>query len=493
MKTLHAKFFVLVVVLVCGNGALALFLQERMFRIFQMTITQALNATLAQTVATEHFANKMPDADSVAVLKTEFSKLTTVNPLIEIYLLDKYGQIKAFTAPADEVRRQKIDLKPLNDFIANHFAFPIFGDDPKDPRQRKIFSAALIDPKMPDRGYLYVILGGAEYDAVARRVEGVLLFRSVLIVIGLGLVVAMAVGYFVLGTQTRKLRRLGAAIDAFRNSQFKEPIPVPVANSSGGDELDQLSSAYNDMIVHIRRQMEWIAETDVTRRELVAYVLHDLRTPLASLRGYLETLLIKQKSLSAEDRHTFLGIAYEQGDYMNRLIDELFELVNLEEIDTRMELEPLQLGELAQDVLRKFRLKTQQRRIVLESRIASEVPLVYGDVALLERLLDNLLENAIRHTPGGKITVTVAAGNHHAKLEVADTGSGISAEDIPHIFERFYRVDKRRKPASGGDGLGLAIAKRIVELHAGRISVHSEVGVGTSFSVELPLANKNQS
>jgi len=268
---------------------------------------------------------------------------------------------------------------------------------------------------------------------------------------------------------------------------------VPVANSTGGDELDQLSLAYNAMVVHIRLQMEQIAETDATRRELVAYVSHDLRAPLATLRGYLETLLMKEKSLSTEDRHTYLGIAYKQSDHMNRLIEELFELVKLEEVDTRIELEPLQLGELAQDVIQKFKLRTQQRGIMLEGRFASEVPLVRGDVALIERLLDNLLENAIRHTANGMIAVTVAAGADHARLEVADTGSGISAQDIPHIFERFYRVDKSRNPASGGAGLGLAIAKRIVELHAGCISVHSEVGVGTCFSVELPLATEAQS
>ena len=490
MKTFHAKLFLLVAILVCANGALALFLQGRMFRIFEMTMTQALSATLAQTVAADHFSSTTPEFDSIAAVKAEFGKLMAVNPLIEIYLLDSEGRIKAFTAPSDEVRRQKVDLRPLKDFIASRFVFPIVGDDPKDPGQRKIFSVALIDPKIPERGYLYIILGGAEYDAVARRVEGVMLFRGALIVIGLGLVVALAVAFFVLGTQTRKLRRLAAAIDAFRNSHFKEPVPVLATRSTGGDELDRLSRAYNDMIVHIRGQMAQIADTDARRRELVAYVSHDLRTPLASIRGYLETLLMKEKSLSAEDRHGYLGIAYKQSDYMNRLIEELFELVKLEEVDTRIELEPLQLGELAQDVIQKFQLRTQQRGIVLEGRFAFEVPLVSGDVALIERLLDNLLENAIRHTADGMITVTVAAGTGHAKLEVADTGSGISAEDIPHIFERFYRVDQSRNPASGGAGLGLAIAKRIVELHGGRIFVHSEVGVGTCFSVELPVRDR---
>jgi len=489
MKTLHAKFFLLVAVLVCANGGLALFLQERMFRVFEMTMTQALNATLAQTVAAELSSTSL-EPEMVAGVKSEFSKLMAVNPVIEIYLLDKEGRIKTFTAPPEEVRRETVDLKPLKNFIANHFVFPIVGDDPKDPSQRKIFSAALIDPQKPERGFLYVILGGAEYDVVARRVEGVRLFRGVLIVIGLGLVVALVVAFFVLGTQTGKLRRLAGAIDAFRNSQFKTPLAVAVADSAGGDELDYLSRAYNDMIIHIQRQMEQIAETDATRRQLISYVSHDLRTPLASLRGYLETLLMKQKLLSADDHRMYLEIAYKQSDYMNSLIEELFELVTLEDADPQIALEPLQLGELSQDVIQKFKLKTQQRGITLEGRFAPNVPLVYGDVALIERLLDNLIENAIRHTENGMITVTVTAGLDHARLEVADTGSGISDEDIPHIFERFYRGDKSRDPKSRGAGLGLAIAKRIVELHAGRISVHSEVGVGTCFSVELPLATE---
>lgn len=493
MRTLHAKFFLLVAVLVCTNGALALFLQARTYRLFELTLTQALNATLAQTLAAEHFATLSLEPELVAGVEAEFSKLMAVNPLIEIYLLDKEGQIKAFTAPANEVLRQRVDLKPLNEFIGNRFVFPIFGDDPKHPKQQKIFSAALINPQRPELGFIYVILGGAEYDAVARRAQGGLLLRSMLTVIALGLVVALAVAFFVLGTQTRKLRRLADAIDAFRNSQFREPCAVPVINSPGGDELDRLSRAYNEMAVHIRTQIEQVAKTDAARRELIAHVSHDLRTPLASLRGYLETLLMKEKTLSAEDRRTYLEIASKQSEYMNELIEELFELVKLEEVDTRISPEPLQLGELVQDVIQKFKLMAQQKDIMLEGRFTPEARLVHGEVALIERLLDNLLENAIRHTtPNGLITVTVSMDADHARLEVADTGSGISAKDIPHIFERFYRVDKSRNPASGGAGLGLAIAKRIVELHAGHISVHSEVGVGTCFSVELPLTTGPQ-
>jgi two-component system OmpR family sensor kinase len=491
MRTLHTKFFLLVVVLVCANGALALFLQARTYRLFELTMTQALNATLAQTLATEHFTTASLEPQMVEGVKTEFSKLMAVNPIIEIYLLDKDGRIKAFTAPPNEVLRQQVSLNPINDFIGDRFVFPIFGDDPKDPSGQKIFSAALLNSQRPELGFLYVILGGAEYDAVARKVAGGLLYRSVLIVIALGLVVALAVAFFVLRTQTGKLRHLASAIDAFRASQFREPSPVPVINSPRGDELDGLSRAYNEMTIHIQKQMQKIAETDATRRELVSHVSHDLRTPLASLRGYLETLLMKDKTLSAEERRMYLEIAFKQSDHMNRLIEELFELVKLEEVDTRIAPEPFQLGELVQDVIQKFKLISQQRDIVLEGRFAPEARLAHGNVALIERLLDNLLENAISHTPpNGLVTVTVTIDADRARLEVADTGTGISGEDIPHIFERFYRADKSRSPASGGAGLGLAIAKRIVELHDGHIRVHSEVGVGTCFSIELPLEHR---
>jgi len=242
------------------------------------------------------------------------------------------------------------------------------------------------------------------------------------------------------------------------------------------------------MIAHYQMQMAHIVEIDETRRELIAQVSHDLRTPLASLRGYLETLSMKDRMLSPDDRRTYLKIALKQSDHLARLIGDLFELVKLEEIDTQIAAEPLHLCELVQDVIQKFNLMAQQRDILLVGSFNPETRLVIGDVALVERLLDNLLENSIRHTaPRGMITVTVTNEPDHARLEVADTGAGIPAEDVPFIFERRYRVDKNPRPAFGGVGLGLAIAKRIVELHHGQISVCSEVGIGTCFSIKLPL------
>jgi two-component system, OmpR family, sensor kinase len=466
---------------------LALYLQARTYRHYDLMLTQALNQSLASNLAVERFAKLALGPDFIAEVKAEFSKLMAVNPNIEIYLLDAAGRIEAFTADRKDVVRRRIDVAPLEAFIGDQFVFPLLGDDPKDLHEQKIFSAAYCDPAHPERGFLYIILGGSEYDSVAQRVQSGMLLRNVVTTIALGLVVALAAAFFVLTTQTRKLRRLANAIDIFRESNFQNPLRVPVNDGPAGDELDRLSRAYNDMIAHIRAQMEQIASTNATRRELIASLSHDLRTPLASLRGYLETLMLKQTTFSPQDRRTYLEIALRQSDYMSHLIEELFELAKLEEIGIDISPEPLQLSELVQDVILKFRLLAEKSDVRLEGRIMPNTPLVYGDIALVERMLGNLLDNAIRHTSrNGTITVGVAVDSERARLEVTDTGGGIADHDLPHIFERFYRADKSRDPASGGGGLGLAIVKRIVDLHGGQIKVSSAMGIGTRFEIVFP-------
>ena len=197
--------------------------------------------------------------------------------------------------------------------------------------------------------------------------------------------------------------------------------------------------------------------------------------------------MLKEKTLSPEDRRMYLEIAFRQGDYMSHLIEELFELAKLEEVGTDISPEPMQLSELVQDVILKFKLLAEKSEIRLQGQIMPDTPLVYGDIALIERMLGNLLDNAIRHTGrNGMITVSVSVDADSARLAVADSGSGIPDRDLPHIFERFYRADKSRDPSSGGAGLGLAIVKRIVDLHDGQISVKSTIGLGTSFQVVFP-------
>jgi two-component system, OmpR family, sensor kinase len=328
--------------------------------------------------------------------------------------------------------------------------------------------------------------GGPQYQLVARGLQTKLLFRGSVTVISVGIAVALVAGLFVLLTMTRRLRLLANAIDSFSNSGFLSLASVQVGARGAGDELDRLGHAYNAMVIHIHGQMEKIAQSNALRRDLIAGVSHDLRTPLASLRGYLETLQLKDESLSRQDRRRYLQIVASQSERLHRLVEELFELAKLEDLEVRIALEPFPLCELVQDIIQKFTLVAQEKGLALHAILKPDVPFVVGDISLIERLLDNLLENAIRHTPaGGRIDVSVTAAESTIGLEISDTGTGIAYDALPHIFERFY-TDRTRSPSSGGAGLGLAIAKRIVELHGGHIAAHSELGHGTTFTIELP-------
>jgi two-component system, OmpR family, sensor kinase len=489
MKSLHGKFFLLIGALVLVMGATAFLLQLRSIREYSLAMTQALNETLAQHIAEAYLGNlHLPLAspsEAASAVRAELAPLMVVNPGIELYVLDGAGKILAYTAPNEEIRRQVVTLTPIRAFLEHRFMFPLLGDNPRSLEERAIFSATRIKSTTDDNGYLYVILGGPQYDAAAHRLQNHLLFRGALTIVCIGIAVALAGGFFVLITMTRRLRLLVHAMDTFRKSQFRSLASVQVGAPNEDDELDRLGHAYNSMVTHIHAQMEKIAQSDALRRDLIAGVSHDLRTPLASLRGYLETLHIKEDTLTPQQRRQYLQIVSSQSERLHRLVEELFELAKLQDLEVRINLEPFSLSELVQDIVQKFSLIAKEKGLELRAKFMPNAPLMLGDISLIERLLDNLLENAIRHTSSGEIVVSITASEEFITLEVSDTGSGIAPEVLPHIFERFY-VDKTRGPSAGGSGLGLAIAKRIVELHGGHIVAHSVVAVGTRFEINWP-------
>ena len=227
------------------------------------------------------------------------------------------------------------------------------------------------------------------------------------------------------------------------------------------------------------------------RRTLIENVAHDLRTPLTSLRGYLETLRLKDSSLPADDRRKYLDIAVRQSERLTRLIRELFDLVRLEEARVAPSREQFHPTELVQDVVQEFGPIAGGKKISFETDVGSDLVLMVGDIGLMQRMIENLLDNAVRHTPeGGLITVKLRVDGEWLQLDISDTGKGIEPTELSRIFDRYERGNASDGGAAGGAGLGLAIIKRIVDLHEGTITVHSEVGVGTRFSVRLPLASR---
>jgi two-component system OmpR family sensor kinase len=298
---------------------------------------------------------------------------------------------------------------------------------------------------------------------------------------------ASLAGVFAFKFLTRPLGRLADAMKRFEAGQFRRGEAL-LTTRRFPDEVDALATTFSTMSTQIANYVDRLHEIDVQRRELVANVSHDLRTPLSAVQGYLDTLVIKHAHLSASERQNYLSLALEQSHKIERLVSALLELARLEGGEMALNVESFSACDLVQDVVESFTEKARNRQVALSADFDADVPLVRGDLRLIERILINLVDNALHHTPrGGTVTVRCAFNQTAVLLEVCDTGPGIDAKDLPHIFERFYRAATSRDERDGV-GLGLAISQRIARLHGTAITVESQPGEGATFRFMLPIA-----
>jgi len=291
---------------------------------------------------------------------------------------------------------------------------------------------------------------------------------------------AMALGYFLSSALTDRIRLLNRAARSISEGQLGVRVAV-----KGRDELAQLAQTFNEMAAQLQDAARKQQELDRLRRDLVAWAGHDLQTPLASMRAILEALA----DGVVEDPETvkrYLNTASRDIRALSALIDDLFQMAQLDAGGMPLDREPNSLSDLISDTLESFSELAARREIRLEGRAAPGVDPVYMDAQRIGRVLSNLIGNALRHTPpGGRVQVQALPLESGVLVEVNDTGSGIRPEDLPYVFERFYRGEKSRSRETGGAGLGLAIARGIVEAHGGWIDVES-LPEGTRFYFTLP-------
>ena len=258
---------------------------------------------------------------------------------------------------------------------------------------------------------------------------------------------------------------------------------VPDASSS---ELTDLAKAFNQMAARLEEAFARQRQAEATRRDLVAAVSHDLRTPLASIRAIVEALadrLVSDPPTIERYLHTLHG----QIESLSALIDDLFELSQLESPHPGLQLESGSLLDLISDTLESFYAEAERKGVRLTGHVEATVDPVQMNPQKIQRVLNNLVRNAISHTPAhGTVAITARTAPGGVHVDVADTGEGIAPQELPHVFEWFYRGEKSRSRAYGGAGLGLAIARSIVEAHGGRIWAESTVGRGSTFSFILP-------
>jgi len=488
LTSLYSKLAAVLTMLFILVGVL--FLSVTLFStdMYQQEVNQKLNINLAEQIVKEKLLLDHQEVNHQA-LKEIFHMLMVINPSIEIYLLDVRGNILAFSAPPGAVIRNHVNLGPVQEWIQGKSTLPVLGDDPRSADGQKVFSAARIPLEGELQGYLYVILGGKTYDGIVQKLKRSHILKLSSWMIGASLLFALMAGLLLFASLTGRLKRLANVMDAFKTGERLDQLDLPEATTNNTtDEIARLGTTFKTMAVHIEQQMEKLVQSDTSRRDLIANVSHDLRTPLATLRGYIETLLLKDDRLTDSERKNYLEITIKHCDHLTNLVDRLLELATLDSPGMQLTIEKFNLAELIQDVIQKFQLTAQHKNISLTASSGENIPLVDADIGLIERSLENLIENAVRHTPeDGRVEIVITNIPDAINIKISDSGPGIPEEHLPLIFKRFQQLDKSRKVNPGHTGLGLSITKKILELHGSTIEVSSRLGKGTRFSFQLPI------
>lgn len=295
--------------------------------------------------------------------------------------------------------------------------------------------------------------------------------------------IAMVLGYFLSNAIVRRISGLQQAAQQIEQGGLGTNVEV-----SGNDELSALAVTFNRMSERLEQAAEKQRELDILRRDLIAWAGHDLQTPLASVQAIVEALA----DGVVEDPQTvqrYLQTAQRDIQSLSLLIDDLFQMAQLDAGGLTLEREQASLSDLISDTLESFKTHATRQGVELTGNVGSDVDPVWMDVQRIGRVLNNLIGNALRHTPqGGCVSVEARRSDQGVLVSVRDSGEGIHPSDLPYIFDRFYRGEKSRSRRTGGSGLGLAIAKGIVEAHGGQIEVESQAGKGTQFYFVLPTS-----
>jgi len=448
---------------------------------------QHLHLSLAANLARDNPLLQQGVYDHKA-LKNLFHTLMVLGPAFEFYFVDPKGKIMTHSIAPSLIKRNKIDLLPLTQLTQNQAPLPIYGDDPQHNSRKKIFSAAPVFNGSTLQGYLYVIVAGERYESAFNRLQSTRQTEfSIMLMLGAMLflfVVMLGIfAYF-----TRPLRRLSHDIKALQAVGFdKSKVELTQWMPNSRNEVHQLGAAFDKMVKQINQQFSMLQKNDVQRRELLADISHDLRTPLSSLQGYIETLALKSNKASEEQRQNFVETALKNAQQLKALIDQIFELAHLEGGQVSLNLETFNLAELLYDVTAKFSLQTIAKNIQISIVPECSYTQIHSDIGKLERVLSNLLENAIRHTSEkGMITLTITEhNNNQCQLSITDTGTGIKEEELLYIFDTRYRASNAIQDKEKHTGLGLAITKKLLELLKTDIKVTSTLGEGTCFSFNL--------
>lgn len=469
-------FFLLLAVV----GVAHVYISYNSSREYLEEVNQRLNHDTAKNI----IENSTPFYNGEVIkpaLDEMFHHVMAINPNLEVYLVDPNGKILAWYPPKKELTLQKISIAPIKLFIADDNKTLIKGDDPLNPDTQKVFSAHPLTMNNMLYAYIYVVLNGEKKQAASDTLFTSYLWQISYRTMGITLFFTFLIGLLIIRTITKNYSKILHVMQRFREGDLHARIDLESINSE-----KQLATMFNEMADILTTNIDKLKEVENLRRELIANVSHDLRTPIAIIRGYLETLQMKEDSITVEDRKRYIDIVSQSTVKLEKLVNELFELSKLEANQIRPQKEPFIISELVNDISSKYQIIALEKKITIQTFLSKELAPVLADISLIERVIQNLLDNALKFTPeNGTISIiTEKCVNNTVKITISDTGIGIPEKDRERIFARYYRANNYTD-LKNSTGLGLAIAKKILDLHDATLELISAEEKGSSFIFKL--------
>jgi|GEM_PF-1093662 len=408
--------------------------------------------------------------------------ILSINPSLSLYVVDRNGNVVGDYARADCADKAHIDVSAINRLLGEDPMLPVFVTAPCGG-QPSVFSAARVAYGADATpGYLFAVLDAGTRMSMFAMLRTSSITRTLIFAGLLALLFSGIVGLALFALLTRRFTRLTNAVQRFADGHYGQRIE-PVR----ADEIGRLGRAFNDMAATIELQLNALRENDRQRRELVANLSHDFRTPLTSLRGYAEQLR-SGETLSPATRHGHLDAILANARRLTALAEQLSTLARLDAHERPLCVEPFSLAELAYDIAGKFQPQAEAAAVRLEIRRMPTAIQVVADLALIDRLLTNLIDNALRATPpGGAVWLETEDVGDTIRVGVGDTGVGLADNELALVTQRFYRTPAGRRRGDGS-GLGLSIVAEICERHQTRLGIQSTPGRGTLMVFELRRA-----
>jgi len=406
----------------------------------------------------------------------------------EVAVVDTAGRILASTQPdtlTAAVADLDLDTGLLAEMAAPGWDYESYPDpEDFDSYVNRIFEVkALADPATGESAaWLVATFASLTITPEELAVDVRTLWLQAIAVI---LATAAVSGVLAMLWLSRRLHVLSRGVGSYAAGNLAFRVPA-----RSGDEIGRLGRDFNTMAERLARLIEELQNKERFQRQLIANISHDLRTPMASLRGYIETLALRGKDMAPEQTREYLAIVTSNLDHLDRLIDHLLQLSRLDAGQARFQMEDFPLPELLDGVIDRCTPVAEAKDVALRIEAPDDLPLVHADPLQIAQVLQNLVDNGVKfNRTGGEVVVVLRRHAGGVQVVVRDDGPGIPPEVMPHVFDRFYAGDESRSRKGECNGLGLSISKMIVGEHGAELTVESEVGRGAAFSFVLPAAS----